>query len=237
MRPMLVLLVFGLGALGQADLVQVRQVNLNHAAKMPNFIADETAVQYESDRGAGPPVWSKLDTIESEVVYVNGRMRRQNQRRDGHAADKLYKLANGGFGIEIKPLLDPSCPTTIEFESSAGGKTWFRFRSPADACFVALGIGQGTGHRVARTGRFLADDLTRDLIRYEEEGHSFPKGYSMQQRNEIVAFEYVKIVDASYLLPVSAEFWWKYLSDKPRRTVITYKNYQHFEASTKIAFQ
>jgi hypothetical protein len=234
---MLVLLVFGLGALGQADLVQVRQVNLNHAAKMPNFIADETAVQYDSDRGAGPPVWSKLDTIESEVVYVNGRMRRQNQRRDGQAADKLYELANGGFGIEIKPLLDPSCPTTIEFESSAGGKTWFRFRSPADACFVALGIGQGTGHRVARTGRFLADDLTRDLIRYEEEGHGFPKDYSMQQRNEIVAFEYVKIADASYLLPVSAEFWWKYLSDKPRRTVITYKNYRHFEASTKIAFQ
>src|SRR5215469_735986 len=99
MRPMLVLLVFGLGALGQADLVQVRQVNLNHAAKMPNFIADETAVQYDSDRGAGPPVWNKLDTIESEVVYVNGRMRRQNQRRDGQAADKLYELANGGFGV------------------------------------------------------------------------------------------------------------------------------------------
>src|SRR5215471_5987006 len=94
-----------------------------------------------------------------------------------------------------------------------------------------------TGHRVARTGRFLADDLTGDLIRYEEEGHGFPKDYSMQQRNEIVAFEYVKIADAPYLLPVSAEFWWRYLSSKPRRVVITYKNYRHFEASTKIAFQ
>jgi hypothetical protein len=59
----------------------------------------------------------------------------------------------------------------------------------------------------------------------------------MQQRNEIVAFEYVKIGDASYLLPVSAEFSWRYLSAKPRRIVITYKNYRHFEASTKIAFE
>jgi len=237
MKPTLVLLVFGLGALGQGDLVRLRQVNLNHAAKMPNFIADETAVDYVSDSGTGPPVWSKLYTIESEVVFVDGRMRRRNQRRDGQAADMPYPIANGGFGIEIRPLLDPSCPTTIEFESSAGGKTWFRFRSPADACFGALGTGQGSGHRVARIGRFLADDLTGDLIRYEEEGHGFPKDYSMQQRNEIVAFEYVKIADAPYLLPVSAEFWWSYLSSKPRRVVITYKNYRHFEVSTKISFE
>jgi hypothetical protein len=133
------------------------------------------AVDYDSDSGARPPVWSKLYTIESEVVFVDGRMRRRNQRRDGQAADMPYPIANGGFGMEIRPLLDPSCPTTIEFESSAGGKTWFRFRSPANACFGALGTGQGSGHRVARTGRFLADDLTGDLIPIRRGRTSIPK--------------------------------------------------------------
>src|SRR5262249_13666739 len=110
-------------------------------------------------------------------------------------------------------------------------------RSPADACFGALGTGQGASYRVARTGRFLADDRSGDVIRYEEEGRGFPKDYSMQQRNEITTWEYVKIGDESYLLPVSAEFWWSYLNAKPRRTVITYKNYRHFEASTTISVQ
>jgi hypothetical protein len=215
----------------------VRQVNLDHTAKMPNFIADETAVVYESESDARPPVWRRPYTIESEVVFVDGKMRRQNQRRDGQVADKPYAIANGGFGIEVRPLLDPSCPTTIEFESSTRGMTWFRFRSPANACFGEIGTDQASSHRVARTGRFLADDLTGDLIRYEEEGDGFPKDYYMQQRNEIVTFEYVKIGDASYLLPVSVEFWWRNLNAKPVRKVLTYKNYRHFEASSKISFQ
>lgn len=229
--------VFGLGALGQGNLVQVRQVNLNHTAKMPNFIADETAVVYESDSVARPPVWKKPYTIESEVVIVDGRMRRQNQRRDGQAVDRPYVIANGGFGIEIKPLFDPSCPTTIEFESSTRGLTWFRFGSPANGCFGELGSDEAHSYQVARTGRFLTDDLTGDLIRYEEEGSGFPKDSFMQQRNEIVTFEYVKIGDASYLLPASVEFSWRNLNDKPSRKVITYKNYRHFEAATKITFQ
>jgi hypothetical protein len=58
-KPMLVLLVFGLGALGQGDLVRLRQVNLNRAAKMPNLIADETAVDYVSDSGAN---WRRRET-------------------------------------------------------------------------------------------------------------------------------------------------------------------------------
>jgi len=72
----------------------------------------------------------------------------------------------------------------------------------------------------------------RDLVRVRQVNLN----HSANMRN-LVADETVKIGDASYLLPVSAGFWWSYLSAKPRRTVITYKNYRHFEESTKISVQ
>lgn len=210
----------------------MRQVNLARASKLPNFVAEEKAVIY-TGAGKEPSKWKYKETLESEVTFVNGRLSRQHTRKDGKPLAPPTFVASGGFGIELKPLLSPGCPTKIEFESRVDNQSWYRFSSPADGCFGPLGK---QGNKAARTGRFLANDHTGDIVRYEEEA-SFLKGSTMLQRNEIEMLDYVKIADETFLLPVSAEFRYRFNRGSPERTVIEYTKHRYFEASSNVTFQ
>ena len=122
------------------DLNRVREVNLEHAAKLPNFVADETAMRYKS-RHTVPPRWELFDKIEAEIVVQGSSFRRQNVRRNGKPWKKPdFSDFNWGlqFGYELKPLFDPKCPTAIEFEGreEARGKQLlaYRYHAPPDGC-------------------------------------------------------------------------------------------------------
>src|SRR5580692_122241 len=68
--------------LGQdAILEHARQVNLERAAKMPNFVADETAKR--STGHVDSPKWRYDDTIETEITVKGTQLTRQNWRRNG----------------------------------------------------------------------------------------------------------------------------------------------------------
>jgi hypothetical protein len=237
----LTLLVFCLAALPQAlpDLDRVRRVNLEFGATLPSFVADETLKRYEGRIGSSK--WRQLDTVDTEITVKGAVITRQNWRRNG----KPWKPASGlipnaGFGAELKPLFSPECPTRLESAGSeaAGGKQVVacRFSSPPNSCFVPLGI-DGQTYNAARSGRILVDDRSGRVIQFEAEATGFPKGFHFVQRNEVEIWDYVKIGDASHLLPVSADFIWRMPSGALYRVAIEYKNHRHFEASTTLKFE
>src|SRR5262249_17545607 len=63
-------------------LEHAREVNLERAAKLPNFVADETAKRYKS-RHTNPPQWEFVDTIEAEISVKGAFFRRDNTRLNG----------------------------------------------------------------------------------------------------------------------------------------------------------
>jgi hypothetical protein len=46
----------------------------------------------------------------------------------------------------------------------------------------------------------------------------------------------VKIGDATYLLPISAEFVARRSNGSAGRVLVEYKNHRHFEAATNVTF-
>ena len=50
------------------------------------------------------------------------------------------------------------------------------------------------------------------------------------------SWDYVKIGDATYLLPISAEFVARRLDGSAGRVRVEYKNHRHFEAATSVTF-
>jgi hypothetical protein len=227
---------------GDATLEHARRVNLEYAANMPNFVADEIAKRYRStpqSRG-----WRDYDTVESEIAFKGRRAERQQIRRNGKPWNQGFDALPGfkwyeGFETEISPLFDPQCPTRIEFQGPAniGGRQLleYRFRSLVDGCFPFLYFTYQR-YNPARSGRFFIDDPGGSVMQVDDEADDFPADFEFARRDEHVFWDYVKIGDNSHLLPVRAEFLVSYSSGTRYKVEVEYKNHRHFEASTNITF-
>jgi hypothetical protein len=231
-----------------AQLERARKVNLDRASNLPNFVADEIAKRYKSPH-TNPPKWQLVDTIESEIAVRGDAFTRQHTTVNGKPWIKDGLPDGAGwsvrFGYEIKPLFSPECHTSIE---SAGreerlGKPAlaYQFHVGSDNCFGTFSIKNGflgplKVYTPARFGRFLIDEAG-NLIYFEIEANGFPKGWAGGHSKETEAWDYVRIGDASYLLPVSTEITNDLTRDGAWRVTVEYKNHRHFEASTDVTFK
>jgi hypothetical protein len=223
------------------DLSRVREVNLAYAAKLPSFVADETAKRYTSNK-SDPPRWRLMNTVESEIdIHGRGPDSRRNIRLNGKPWNKSSDPNPTfhwyiGFGQELTSLFDPKCSTAIEFE---GREEWqgkavlaFRYHAPRDGCF-------GTWNTMPpanppRRWRFLVEVPGLNLIRYEEEGFDFPAGLERVHFTIETSWDHVNIGGESYVLPVAFEM--EVVNGGHVRAVVEYKNHRHFEAAADVTF-
>jgi hypothetical protein len=229
-------------AVPDTKLTRAREVNLEYASSMPDFVADETAKR--STANGRSQDWHYVDTIETEITFKGDRAFRDQIRKDGKPWGKPFRALPGfkwygGFGTEIKQVFDPQCPTSIEADGIAEvhGKRLlkYKFRSPADGCFGPFYL-EYQRYNPARTGHVFIDATGGNVIKLDEEASGFPPGFDLAQRNEEVSWDYVKIGDASHLLPVGANFLILYYSGIRWRIEVEYKNHRHFESSSNITF-
>jgi hypothetical protein len=235
--------VTDVNAPGGRQLEQARRVNLEYAANMPNFVADEIAKRHRmSPRSQS---WSDFDTVESEITFRGNRAIRQQIRRNGQPWEQPFDALPGykwyeGFGPEITPLFDPRCPTTLKYqgrsESRARTLYDYRFSSPVDGCFPYFFFGYQR-YNPARTGHVFIDDPAGNVIQLEEEESGFPAEIEFSGRKVQIFWDYVKIGEESHLLPVRATFEVRYYDGTRYRIEVEFKNHRHFEASSHIVYQ
>lgn len=231
-----------------AILEHARQVNLERTAHMPNFVADEVITFY-FDRG-GSGAWEHISTvIEDEITMKGKRISRRNFRRNGKPwrgialKTRIFGFTPGipatGFAAALEPLFDPRCPTTLKFAGNdeLRGKAVlaYQFDSPVNGCFGKL-YG-GSGYNAPRTGRVIIDGASGDVLQFEEQAFGFPEWFGFVTRHQVMTWDYVKIGEASYLLPISAEFIWTFKRPGRSETVVEYRNHRHFESNTKIQYK
>jgi len=228
--------------MGQAELETARRVSLNRAANLPNFVADETAKRYTSRRSR-PPVWKLVDTIESEVTFHNGDPIRQHVRINGKPWSRpdFPGLSFGvDFGADLKSLFDPQCGNSFDFlgRVPANGKYLlaYAFHTPAHGCF---GYFNGGGIRLipTRSGRVLVEDPAGNVVQYEKEAIDIAKGFGIDSWKDTERWDYLKIGEASYLLPISFDSYIGLVPGDLWHVDVTYTNHRHFEASTNLSFR
>jgi hypothetical protein len=226
-----------------AILEHARQVNLEFAAHMPNFVAHEVVTDYVDRKGSGQ--WEHNYTVEDEITVKGNQVSRQALRRNGKLLHFREWFRGGGpptgFGAALEPLFNPHCPTTLEFagDDDLRGKAVlaYRFHSPANGCFGNLYVSQRSTYNAARTGRVLIDGPSGNLLQFEEDAFGFPEPYGLVARHQVMTWDYVKIGDVSYWLPVSAEFVWTFKTPYRRRQVVEYRNHRHFESTTDVQYK
>jgi hypothetical protein len=87
------------------------------------------------------------------------------------------------------------------------------------------------------TGRIWLDEPEENVIRLEEDSRVFPKDFSISAEESRTSWDFVKIGDATHLLPVSADITFTMSDGGMTLTRCEYKNHRHFEAASRITFQ
>jgi len=82
----------------------------------------------------------------------------------------------------------------------------------------------------------LVEAASGHVIHLEEDASGFPSTWELKDRKEQVSWDYVRIGDASHLLPVAAEFVFLYASGARQRITVAYSNHRHFEASSSLEY-
>jgi len=222
-----------------ANLEHARQVNLERAANMPNFVADEIAERYSGH--AGSSKWTHIDTVTTEITVKGIQISRQNWRKNGKPSSKSenWAMPSTGFGAALKPLFDPACPTTLNFANRERVHRQpvlaYQFRSPANGCFGNL-YGR-TAYNAARTGRVLIGTSSGEVLQFEEDATGFPEHLGFIERQQVMTWDTVHIGHASHWLPVAADFIWSYADDTRLRISIVYKNHRHFAAASNTTYK
>jgi hypothetical protein len=127
-----------------AEFEHARQVNLERAANLPGFVADETVKRYSTHQPS-PEVWKQVDAVESEVTFKGSEPRREHVRINGKPWTKSWFPGvtwSVDFGTELKPVFDPACPNSFEFEGrrEMDGRELlaYRYSAPPESCFGYL---------------------------------------------------------------------------------------------------
>jgi len=228
---------------GRPEFERARRTNLDYAAHMPNFVADETAKRY---RSSGPSRrWTNLDTIETEITFQGNRTVRRRVRRTGKPWEQPFEALPGfkwygGFGSEISPVFDPHCPITVEYRgrSTVGGRQLleYEFRTAVDGCFPFFYY-HYQRYNPARIGHVFIDDPGGNVFQLDEDSRGFPAQFELAEREEHLSWDYVKIGEEPHLLPVHANCLAVYYSGERYRIEVEYRNHRHFEATTNVTFR
>jgi hypothetical protein len=225
-----------------ARLEQIRAHVLEFASGLPNFVADEVARRYVSP--TNPPNWRLVDTIESEITFKGSAVSREHIQVNGRPSNSGYLELPGfkwtdAFGSQLAYLFNPNCPTTFEDGGlvNEGGKSLsvVRYNSTPDGCeFFWQDYQQ---FYPGKTGRILLDEREENVIRLESNSQVFPSAFPISATGKQISWDFVKIGDATHLLPVSAEITVVLSSGEMRMSKHEYRNHRHFEAASNITYR
>lgn len=225
-------------------LEQARYYALEYADELPDFMATQIVTRYAQKPGYKD--WKKEDTLEIELSYrIKGGEKYLLTKMDGKPSTLKYEnlggsTSTGEFGSVLAAAFAPQ--SKAEFKEVR--KETFRNRQTVVYDFKvkkAFSANQITDKSTFQTvtaayqGTVWIDAETKRVLRIEQASEGMPANFSITLAENSVEYDWVKIADQPYLLPVRAEVLLG--SDRDRsynRNVIEFRNYRRFDTDIRI---
>ncbi len=225
-------------------LEQARFYALEYADNLPDFMATQTVTRYAQK--PGDKDWKKEDTLEIELAYKERSGEKYTlTKMNGKPSTLKYEnlggsTSTGEFGSLIAAVFVPE--SKAEFKELK--KELFNKRQTVvydfkvKKAFSASKITDKNTHQTVTTGyqgTIWIDVETKRVLRIEEANEGMPVNFSITLAESSVEYDWVKISDQTYLLPVRAEVLLG--SDRERhytRNVIEFRNYRKFDSDIKF---
>ncbi|MEP7336506.1 MAG: hypothetical protein ABI977_01965 [Acidobacteriota bacterium] len=225
-------------------LEQARYYALQYAEDLPDFSAMQFVTRFAQK--PGDKDWKQEDKLEIELTYrIKGGEKYNLVRQNGAPTKVKYdnlggSTSTGEFGSILAAAFAPQ--TRAEFKEIRNEV--FRNRKTVVYEFKvkkAFSLSKLTDKTTFQSvtsgyqGTVWIDVETRRVLRIEQAQEGMPANFSITLAENAVEYDWVKIADQSYLLPVRAEVLLG--QDRERsytRNVIEFRNYRKFDTDIKI---
>ncbi len=225
-------------------LEQARYFALEYADNLPDFMATQFVTRYAQK--PGDKDWKKEDTLEIELAYSEKQGERYKLTKlDGKPTSLKYENLTGSTSTgEFGSLLTAAFAPQSKAEFKELRKELFNKRQTVvydfrvKKAFSSNRITDRTTHQsitAGYMGTVWIDVETKRVLRIEQANEGMPANFAISLSESAVEYDWVKIADQAYLLPVRAELLLG--SDRDRyytRNVIEFRSYRKFDSDIKF---
>jgi hypothetical protein len=234
----------------QAKLLdEVRDYAINYTRRLPDFICLEQTRRYNDP--AGREAWRLVDVLTARLSYFNQKEDYKLVSQNGRAVKDVPYDAVGGafsmgdFGTDMREIFDPASHTTFAWKrwATLRGRLAhvFSYRVPLEFSKYTLGFeGEEKGDvekvKVGYRGWVFVDQTLKKIVRITLEPINVPPSFPMVQAEETLDYDFTKIGDSEYFLPLVASLRTHSRGGIFTKNVKEFRLYRKFSTEAVIKF-
>ena len=224
-------------------LASARQVALEYAGRLPNFLCTETVRRSVNlGRGLVP-----TDTLTVEVGYYQRQETYRLTEVNGAPAGMRYSdamgtVSRGELGANMRTIFDPASAGEFHFErwTSVGGRraAVYSYRvERSKAHYVVTAQGEDTVEReeTGLRGEATIDRETSGILRLHYLADAIPPGFPIRRMDVTVDYGNAGIAGMRYFLPLKAAVETQ-LRSRTSRNEVTFHSYRKFSSESSLSF-
>jgi hypothetical protein len=221
---------------------------MNYSHSFPNYICAQVTRRFYDP--AGNEEWHLADIILARLTYFE---QKEDYKlitvNNNVVTDKAYTsvggaISQGEFGSMMREIFDPKSNTEFSWERWAtlrGHDTYvFAYRVPLASSQYTIHYqgrvsDKGQTLLVGYHGSVFIDRRTTAVTRITLEADDIPAGFPVHRAKELLDYDFVKISDQEFLLPLTAEFR-SFVDTTATKNNVEFRNYRKFSADTSVNF-
>ncbi len=229
-------------------LDEVRDYAINYTHRLPDFICLEQTRRYVDTTGR--EAWMPTDVITARLSYFNQKEDyKLVSRNDSVITDTNYAsvggaLSMGDFGTTMREIFEPFSHTQFQWERwatlHARRSHVFSYRVPLEYSKYSIAYkGEAKGDEstvlVGYHGEIFVDRELSTITRITVHADSIPLAFPVQQADETLDYDFTKIGDSEFFLPLVADLR-MHTGRVWEKNVKQFRLYRKFSADAVIKF-
>ncbi|HZT30645.1 MAG TPA: hypothetical protein VFA33_12210 [Bryobacteraceae bacterium] len=228
----------------QRVLQEVRENAQNYTRSLPDFICTQVTRRYYDPTGL--EFWQHGDTLTTRLSYFEQKEDYKLILINNQTTNRSYEslggaISTGEFGSMLREIFEPRTQTRFQWNRWATLRAKrahvFEYRVAQPNSEWSISYGEDRSLRVmpGYHGLVYVERDTNMVLRVTLEAEDIPPSFPVQQAATTLDYDYSKIGDRSFLLPLKAVVRMrsgKYLS----RNDVEFRMYRKFSADATVTF-
>lgn len=227
-------------------LDKVRDKALNYTKSLPDFICTQVTRRFFDPTGrAADNAWQSADILtarlsyfeqkeEYKLILINNRLTDQNYNSIGGAS------STGEFGSMLREIFERRSEARFEWSRWAtlrGRRTYvFSYHIAQSNSQYHISYERKQDIVAAYHGEIFVERETHMVLRITADAEDIPPSFPVQATHTMLDYDYSKIGDSDFLLPLRAEVRMRGSDRLATKNDVEFHMYRKFSAEASVKF-